>query len=48
MGRTDAVAYDPSVADYRATSPFEWGGIQDVFMRRFFCWGTTGGRWNTC
>ena len=21
MGRTDAVAHDPSVADYRATSP---------------------------
>jgi hypothetical protein len=20
------VAHDPSVADYRATSPFEWGG----------------------
>ena len=20
-------AYDPSVADYRATSPFEWGGL---------------------
>jgi hypothetical protein len=20
-------AYDPSVADYRATSPYEWGGF---------------------
>ncbi|CAN5597175.1 hypothetical protein BH10PSE6_BH10PSE6_17690 [soil metagenome] len=30
MGRTDAVAYDPSVADYRATSPrFAQGGRQD-------------------
>jgi len=28
MGRTDVVAYDPSVADYRATSPrFAQGGI---------------------
>ena len=27
MGRTDAVAHDPSVADYRATSPrFAQGG----------------------
>jgi hypothetical protein len=23
---TATVASDPSVADYRATSPFEWGG----------------------
>ena len=30
MGRTDAMAYDPSGADYRATSPFEWGGSQDM------------------
>ena len=22
-------AYDPSVADYRDTSPYEWGGILD-------------------
>jgi hypothetical protein len=28
MGRTEIVASDPSVADYRATSPFEWGGVQ--------------------
>jgi hypothetical protein len=28
MSRNDSVAYDPSVAGYRATSPFEWGGIQ--------------------
>ena len=26
MGNNDAAAYDPSVADYRATSPYEWGG----------------------
>src|SRR5215204_735975 len=26
MGNNDAAAYDPSVADYRATSPCEWGG----------------------
>ena len=28
MSRNDSVAYDPSVADYRDTSPFEWGGIR--------------------
>jgi hypothetical protein len=27
MGRSLAEAYDPSVADYRATSPSEWGGV---------------------
>jgi hypothetical protein len=26
MGLTEIVAPDPSVADYRATSPSEWGG----------------------
>jgi len=26
MRRADSSAYDPSIADYRATSPFEWGG----------------------
>src|SRR6185312_3151919 len=26
--RSGVVASDPSVADYRATSPFEWGGIR--------------------
>jgi hypothetical protein len=28
MGGTRRVAHDPSVADYRATSPFEWGGVR--------------------
>jgi hypothetical protein len=27
MSRTNVVAHDPSVGDYAATSPFEWGGI---------------------
>jgi hypothetical protein len=27
MSRTDTVAFDPSVGDYAATSPFEWGGL---------------------
>jgi hypothetical protein len=27
MGPTDTAASDPSVADYRATSPYEWGGL---------------------
>jgi hypothetical protein len=26
MSRSRVVAHDPSVADYRATSPYEWGG----------------------
>jgi hypothetical protein len=26
MSPIETVASDPSVADYRATSPFEWGG----------------------
>jgi len=26
MSLTETVASDPSVAGYRATSPFEWGG----------------------
>jgi len=32
---TSRVAHDPSVADYRATSPrfFAQGGIRDVFMQ---------------
>ena len=27
MGPTESVAPDPSVAGYRATSPYEWGGM---------------------
>ncbi len=27
MSPTTTAAYDPSVADYRATSPYEWGGF---------------------
>ena len=27
IGRTTSAAYDPSVAGYRDTSPYEWGGI---------------------
>jgi hypothetical protein len=27
MGRSLFAAHDPSVAGYRATSPYEWGGI---------------------
>jgi len=27
MSPTASAAYDPSDADYRATSPFEWGGM---------------------
>ena len=26
-GLTEIAASDPSVADYRDTSPFEWGGL---------------------
>jgi hypothetical protein len=26
MSLAESVPFDPSVADYRATSPFEWGG----------------------
>jgi hypothetical protein len=29
IGLTDAVALDPSVADDRAASPYEWGGKLD-------------------
>ena len=29
MSRNDSVAYDPSVADYHDTSPYEWGGVID-------------------
>ena len=31
MGRSHGVAYDPSVTDYRATSPSEWGGFAYFF-----------------
>src|SRR5690242_7939318 len=31
-GLTESVAPDPSVADYRATSPYEWGGLPIVQM----------------
>jgi hypothetical protein len=31
MGRTDAVASDPSVADYRATSPRESAGRNLIY-----------------
>ena len=27
MGPTESVAHDPSVAGYRAASPYEWGGM---------------------
>jgi hypothetical protein len=27
LGCAETAAHDPSVADYRATSPYEWGGI---------------------
>jgi hypothetical protein len=27
MSCSRGVAYDPSVGDYAATSPYEWGGI---------------------
>lgn len=27
MGVSYGAAFDPSVADYRATSPCEWGGL---------------------
>jgi hypothetical protein len=27
MRRSSVVASDPSVAGYRATSPYEWGGM---------------------
>jgi hypothetical protein len=27
MSPTTTAAPDPSVADYRATSPYEWGGL---------------------
>jgi len=30
MSLTKAVAFDPSVADYRATSPYEWGGNEPM------------------
>jgi hypothetical protein len=33
MGHTDAVAYDPSVADYRATSPRQRAGRKKKFDR---------------
>ena len=29
MNLVTAAAFDPSVADYRATSPSEWGGVLD-------------------
>ena len=29
MSHNHAVTHDPSVADYRATSPSEWGGKLD-------------------
>jgi hypothetical protein len=35
MGHTDTVAHDPSVADYRATSPrYAQGGIVEENVRR--------------
>jgi hypothetical protein len=27
MSHDTSAAYDPSVADYRDTSPYEWGGM---------------------
>jgi len=35
MGRTDALAYDPSVADYRATSPASPGRKAEVLLLGF-------------
>jgi hypothetical protein len=31
MSPTESVAFDPSVADYRATSPFEWLSHSHIF-----------------
>ena len=30
MSHIESAAHDPSDADYRATSPFEWGGFIDA------------------
>ena len=30
MSHSATAAYDPSVADYRDTSPYEWGGIMNL------------------
>ena len=35
MSRTDAVAHDPSVADYRATSPASPGRKAEVLLLGF-------------
>jgi hypothetical protein len=36
MSPVESVASDPSVADYRATSPYEWGGVPS-YSRSLAC-----------
>ncbi|CAN5542288.1 hypothetical protein BH10PSE6_BH10PSE6_13370 [soil metagenome] len=41
MGRTDGVAPDPSVADYRATSPRKCAGRSLTHFSSFISWNTS-------
>ena len=44
MSLSRSVAYDPSVAGYRATSPYEWGGLNSLYAL-FVMPPSTTSRW---